>query len=105
MGERPRFNHSGTVIVTRQRHHQQAKHAGPTLRHWVWTGEEAGGCRGGCPAPEGPLRREGTAVVVPLSPPALPSPMAAVVKDPFLEEWREFTNGVFRKHQPHFVDV
>lgn len=101
MGERPRFNHSGTVTITRQRHHQQAKPASPTLRHWVWTGEEAGGC----PAPEGPLRREGTAVVVPLSRPALPRPMAAVVKDPFLEEWREFTNGVLRKHQPHFVDV
>lgn len=35
MGKRPRFNLKGTVTVTRQRHHQQAKHASPTLRHWV----------------------------------------------------------------------
>lgn len=41
---------------------------------------------GGCPAPGGPLP-EGTAVGVALSPPALPCPMAAVVKDSFLEEW------------------
>lgn len=34
MGERPGFNHSGTVTVTHQRHHEQAKHASPTLRHW-----------------------------------------------------------------------
>lgn len=58
MGKRPRFNLKGTVTVTRQRHHQQAKHASPTLRHWVRLERrrEAGPtCRGGCPAPEGPL--------------------------------------------------
>lgn len=31
--------------------------------------------------------------------------MAAVVKDSFLEEWWEFTNGVLGQGQPHFVDV
>lgn len=35
----------------------------------------------------------------------LPCPMAAVVKDSFLEEWWEFTNGVLGQGQPHFVDV
>lgn len=36
---------------------------------------------------------------------ALPCPMAAVVKDSFLEERWEFTNGVLGQGQPHFVDV
>lgn len=31
--------------------------------------------------------------------------MAAVVKDSFLEERWELTNGMFRQGQPHFVDV
>lgn len=43
--------------------------------------------------------------MVPPSLPVLPGPVAAVVKDSFLEEWRELTNGVFRKSQPHFADV
>lgn len=37
--------------------------------------------------------------------PALPRPVAAVVKDPLLEEGRELTDGVFGQRQPHFVDV
>lgn len=37
--------------------------------------------------------------------PALPCPIAAVVKDSFLEEGWELTDGVFRKCQPHFADV
>lgn len=37
--------------------------------------------------------------------PSSTRPVAAVVKDSFLEERRELTDGVFRKSQPHFVDV
>lgn len=105
MGERPRFNHSGTVTVTRQWHHPQAKHAGPTLQ--ALGTDWRGGRRlpGKLPRAWRPAstRRHcsgGSSVT-----PALPSPMAAVVKDPFLEERREFTDGVLREHQPHFVDV
>lgn len=43
--------------------------------------------------------------MVPPSPPGLPRSMAAIVKDPFLEERRELTDGVFGKSQAHFVDV
>lgn len=74
------------------------------------TGEEAGGRPdpAGEAAPHPKARFDEKALqwwfLCPVTP-ALPGPMAAVVKDSFLEEWRELTNGVLRKRQPHFVDV
>lgn len=109
MGKRPRFNHNGTVSYPSETPSTR-KARQPHAQALGMTGEEAGGR----PDPAGeaaPHRRpastrrhcsDGSSV---LSPPALPGPMAAVVKDSFLEEWRELTNGVLRKRQPHFVDV
>lgn len=37
--------------------------------------------------------------------PVLPCPVAAVVEDTLLEEWRELAHGVFGQRQPHLLDV
>lgn len=117
MRKRPQFNCNGTVTVNQLESPSASKasqlHAqalGMDWRGWadVARWPAAAGSRpappGRLPCIRGPASREGTALVVPAAP-ALPGPIAAVVKDSFLEEWWELTNGVFWKSQPHFVDV
>lgn len=118
--EKATFIRNGTVMAACKGHISRqsilSPNSGTRYENMRWPGPAAarlpsagggrpGSSHGGAALHQSPLRREGTALVVPPSALALPRPMAAVVKDSFLEEWRKLTDGVFRESQPHFVDV
>lgn len=118
--EKATFIRNGTVTAACKGHISRqsilSPNSGTRYENMRWPGPAAarlpsagggrpGSSHGGAALHRSPLRREGTALVVPPSALALPRPMAAVVKDSFLEEWRKLTDGVFRESQPHFVDV
>lgn len=120
MGKRPHSTAMGQQQLPVEVPVPKAKHASPRLRHSGGPGEaaQAGCCTSSCGrrrqarTQRGRLPRAGRAPSTRRHctggssvTPALPRPVAAVVKDPLLEERRELTNGVFGKGQPHLADV